>query len=238
MWREKSHCFHVPVCPHTPVSTCITWNERRKPSSFSGIVSFQWRSRSSLLATWLDVFYTRGSYYTLENRLAQDFLFKGGSWNPSSQLEKEGCSPLPGGQQALQYGLSLLGLTQGPLIFLLKCRNVLDGAASVSDLLGTGWESGHWAVQWLQSLTKILTRGQRSVVKVRHWETRPAFFCETHAHPSFSLSRPQWHVKKMSACRFPARHSEGEEEVTSRMQKSKLKMETVPQIKLYCCISE
>lgn len=86
------------------------------------------------------------------------------------------------------------------------------------------WQRSWWedkGVQWRHNVEK----------RDLHFSVRPIL---TPVFPSVNHSGR----KRMSARRFPARCGEDEEEVTSRRQKSKIKMETTPQIKSYCCISE
>lgn len=106
-----------------------------------------------MVGTWVDEFYVRDD--RVPSLKVQNFLVRSSYWNPGCQLEKEGCSPLPVGQQLLEHNLSLLSLTQQTVIVLLQGRSLLDGGVSVRDLAGAGWQGSHRAGQWFQGLTEI-----------------------------------------------------------------------------------
>lgn len=108
---------------------------------------------------------------------------------PCCQLGRQGCSPLPVGQQVLQCGLPLLGPSPCLLVPLLQGRCLLTrGGDSGSHLLCAGRGCSHCTAQRLQGLAEILTLGKRRAKEAHHQEMRLTCFSETHHHPKFCLS--------------------------------------------------
>ena len=96
-----------------------------------------------MVGTWVEEFYMWDD--RVSSLKVQNFPLKSSYWYPGCQWEKEGCSPLPAGQQILQLCLSLLRPTQQTLIALLHGCSLLDGGVSVGYFPSAGWQGSHRA---------------------------------------------------------------------------------------------
>ena len=144
-----------------------------------------------MVGSWVEEFYVWDDHFSFLK--VQNFPLKSSYWYPGCQWEKEGCSPLPAGQQLLQLCLSLLRPTEQTLIAPLHGCSLLDGGVSVGYLPSAGWQGSHRAGQRFQGLIEILTRGRKSAIKSQHQGRRPIFSLETSYHQTF----PQCHNKQL-----------------------------------------